>query len=184
MPRKTALVVIDVQVGIFDGMRAYRFDEVVRRIAGLLKLARDAGTPVIYVQQSGAEGHRLHPSKPGWEIHPAIKPQAGEPIVHKRECDSFFETTLQEELQRRQINHLVVAGCMTEYCVDTTCRRAVSLGYDVTLAGDAHTTADTERLSAAQIVAHHNAVLDGLSAGAHAIEIKPAAEVALAARVA
>lgn len=184
MSEKTALVVIDVQAGIFEGLRPFQFDEVVGRIAGLLDLARATNTPVIYVQHSGGEGHRLHPSTPGWEIHPAIRPLPTEPVVHKRECDSFFETTLQAELQQRQIDRLIVAGCMTEYCVDTTCRRAVSLGYDVWLASDAHTTADTEQLGAAEIIAHHNALLDGLSAGAHRIEIKPVAEITLAARVA
>ena len=31
-----------------------------------------------------------------------------------------------------------MAGCMTQYCVDTSVRRTVSLGYDVTLAEDGH----------------------------------------------
>ena len=128
MSRESALVVIDVQAGMFDGKHAPDFDDVLQRIAALLGAARASGTPVIYVQHSGAEGHRLHPSRPGWAIHPAITPQAGEPIVHKRASDSFFETTLQDELQRRRIDHLVVVGGMTEYCVDTSCRRAVSLG--------------------------------------------------------
>lgn len=40
------------------------------------------------------------------------------------------------------VNGLIVAGCRTECCVDTTVLRAVSRGYDVMLASDAHTTAD------------------------------------------
>ncbi len=43
--------------------------------------------------------------------------------------------------------------------MDTTCRRAFSLGYDVTLAADAHGTWDEGGLSAAQIVAHHNEIM-------------------------
>jgi nicotinamidase-related amidase len=66
---------------------------------------------------------------------------------------------------------------MTEFCVDTTCRRATSLGFDVTLVGDAHLTRDTDILSAAQIVAHHNLVLNDFGAGEHVITVKPAAEV-------
>jgi len=66
---------------------------------------------------------------------------------------------------------------MTEYCVDTTCRRAISLGYDVTLVSDAHTTVDNKLLTAAQIIAHHNALLDGFDAGARAITVQPAGEV-------
>jgi nicotinamidase-related amidase len=35
-----------------------------------------------------------------------------------------------------------VTGCLTELCVDSTCRAAVTLGYDTTLVADGHTTAD------------------------------------------
>ena len=68
---------------------------------------------------------------------------------------------------------------MTEYCVDTTCRRAVTLGYDVTLVADAHLTRNTPILTAAQIIAHHNLLLEGLSAGIHSIKITPASEIVL-----
>ena len=36
---------------------------------------------------------------------------------------------------------------MTQYCVDTIVRRAVSLGYEVTLVGDGHMTADSDALT-------------------------------------
>lgn len=174
---KTALLVIDVQVGIIEGFHAYRGREVLEQINGLLAKARASNTPIIYVQHDGEAGHPLEPGTPGWEIHPDIKPCEGELVIHKRASDSFFETTLQQELEARGINHLTVTGCMTEYCVDTTSRRAVTMGYDVTLVSDAHTTVDNNRLTAAQIIAHHNAVLDGFDAGSHAITVKPADEV-------
>jgi nicotinamidase-related amidase len=66
---------------------------------------------------------------------------------------------------------------MTEYCIDPTCRRAVTLGYDVTLVGDGHLTRDNGVLSAAQIIAHHNLVLNEFDAGAHAIKVRATAEV-------
>src|SRR5438105_15863492 len=47
----------------------------------------------------------------------------------------------------------------TELCVDTTCRQACSLEYDVTLVQDGHSTWDRELLSAPQIIAHHNALI-------------------------
>ena len=37
---------------------------------------------------------------------------------------------------------------MIEYCIDTACRHATTLGFDVTLVGDAHTTIDNEVLKA------------------------------------
>ncbi|HZS08952.1 MAG TPA: cysteine hydrolase family protein [Blastocatellia bacterium] len=176
MKPATALVIIDVQAGII-GLPVTRAAETLGRINLLLERARTAGTPVIYVQHDGPAGHPVEAGTAGWQIHAAIAPRPGEPVIHKRNCDSFFESALQSELARRNISHLVIAGCMTEYCVDTACRRAVSLGYDVTLAADAHTTADTEALTAAQIIRHHNALLEGFSAGGHSVSISPAHEI-------
>lgn len=132
---------------------------------------------MIYIQHDGAKGHPLETQTQGWEIHPSIKPLDSEPIIRKRESDSFFETTLQQELERRGITHLLIAGAMTEYCVDTTCRRATSLGYNVTLASDAHLTGDNGVLAAANIIAHHNFVLDGFGAGDHVIKAKPTDQI-------
>lgn len=175
----TALLVIDVQVGIIEGFHAHRGPEVLDRINALRAKARASNAPIIYVQHDGETGHPLEAGSEGWQIHPAIKPDPEDLIVRKRAPDSFFETTLQRELEARGIKRLVVTGCMTEYCVDTTSRRAVSIGYDVTLVSDAHTTIDNKLLSAAQIIAHHNALLEGFDAGPHAIAVKPADDVAL-----
>jgi nicotinamidase-related amidase len=84
---------------------------------------------------------------------------------------------LQQELEKRAIAHLIVAGGVTEYCVDTTCRRATSLGYDVTLAGDAHLTRGNQVLTAANIIAHHNFVLDAFGAGDHVVRVRPTDEI-------
>jgi len=91
-----------------------------------------------------------------------------------RHPDAFQATNLQRELESKGIKRLIVTGVQTEYCVDTTCRRAYSLGYDVTLVKDAHSTWDTDHLSAPQIIAHHNHVLGGWFA-----ELKEANEIDL-----
>jgi nicotinamidase-related amidase len=162
MPSDTVLLIIDVQLGTFaENDPVYNSDALLTTLGDLIARARAASVPVIYIQHSGGENHPLHPSAPGWPIHPAIAPAEGEWVVHKRHPDSFQETNLQHELEKRGIKHLIVAGIQTEYCVDTTCRRAYSLGYDVTLVQDAHSTWDTENLKASQIVAHHNQVLGG-----------------------
>ncbi len=173
----TALLVIDVQVGIIEGFRAYRGSEVVGQINKLLSKARAANVPIIFIQHDGEAGHPLEVGTEGWQIQPEIKPHEEDLIIRKRASDSFFETTLQRELEARGVKHLIVTGCMTEYCVDTTARRAISMGYDVTLVSDAHTTIDNKLLTAAQIIAHHNALLDGFDAGPHAVTVKFADEV-------
>lgn len=181
---KTAVVVIDVQEGILAGIAGHReaeaeraLDAMVWRIHDLLRRARAAGAPVIYVQHEGGVGHRLEPGAAGYPIREEIAMKRGDLLIPKKFCDSFYETGLQSALERLGVEHLVMCGCMTQYCVDTSVRRAVSLGYDVTLVKDGHMTADSGELTFEQIVAHHNRVLEGFDAGAHVVRVAAAGEI-------
>jgi nicotinamidase-related amidase len=51
----------------------------------------------------------------------------------------------------------------SEYCVDTTTRRALALGFAVVLISDAHNSAGNEAITAAQVIADHNATLTTIS---------------------
>jgi len=175
MQKKTAFVIIDMQIGLLAECIQER--ETLDHINIVLSRARDNNIPVIYVQHDGRKGNSLEPGTPTWLIHPDIAPRANEPLIRKASPDAFFETTLQQELEARGIQHLVIAGGQTQYCIDTSVRRAVSCGYDVTLVADAHTTSDSERWPAAQIIAFHNETLDGFWAGEHRVRVKPAAEI-------
>jgi nicotinamidase-related amidase len=174
---KTALVVIDTQLGMFEtpGVPPVPDGErLPQNVEGLIQSAREAGAAVIHVRHAGGPGHPLEVGTGGWSIHLRAAPDDGEPIVDKEPPDSFLRTTLRDELESRGIGRLVLAGMQTDYCVDTTCRRAFGLGYDVTLAADAHGTRDDKTLTAAQIAAHHNEVMaNGLA------DVVPSAEVSL-----
>lgn len=172
MSTDTALVIIDTQIGVIEP--AYHGTEVLAAISTLLKQARAAATPVIYVQH---DGPGLEFGTAAWQIHPDIAPKDGEPVVHKRASDSFYETTLQQELEKRGIKQLVVVGGETGYCIDTTVRRATTYGYNVTLVGDAHAASDHHTLQAQQIIAYHNEVLDGFRTDQYIIRVKPTAEI-------
>ena len=178
MAHDTALLVIDVQQEMFD--EGYPEDKVVLdAIAGLLERARAAGAPVIYLQHHGTQPtHPLQPGKPGFPIHPAVAPREGETMIVKHASDSFYKTPLKETLEALGVRRLVVTGAQTELCVDTTCRRALSEGYDVTLAADGHMTGDRGALTNAQIVAFYNEALPNLAHPDHTITVQPAAEVA------
>jgi nicotinamidase-related amidase len=67
-------------------------------------------------------------------------------------------------LRNRGIDTLVVCGAVTEFCIDTTVRRAASLGYRVVVGADSHTTKSQPDMSAAAIIAHHNRVWSEFSA--------------------
>jgi nicotinamidase-related amidase len=176
---KSALVIIDVQVGLVRLMPPELQDRVLSNITVLLSKARSSGIQVLFIQHDGPKGHPLEAETSAWAIHPSILPMRGEPVIRKKASDSFFKTGLAEELQTGEISHLIIVGGMTEYCVDTTCRRAVTLGYDVTLVADAHLTRDTPVLTASQIIAHHNLLLDGFAAGTRSIAVTPTGEIPL-----
>ena len=162
MAGNTGLLIIDLQAGNFaDPDPVYRGDQLLATIRRLSAGARAAGVTVVYVQHCGPEGAIDEPGTPGWEIHPALTPQQGDVVIQKHHPDAFQDTDLQRELASRGIERLILTGIQTEYCIDTTCRRAYSLGYEVTLVVDGHSTWDTERLTAAQIIDHHNSVLGG-----------------------
>jgi len=162
MVMSTALLIIDMQLGNFlEPHPVHEGDRLLKRVQSLIAKARSAQIPIFYVQNSGGEGDPDEYGTPGWEVHPSIKTGPNDFMVQKGSPDAFHETNLQEGLKSDGIMRLVVAGLQTEYCVDTTCRRAYSLGYEVVLVRDAHSTWDSGRLSADQIIEHHNDVLGG-----------------------
>ena len=184
--RGVALLVIDVQNAMVEA--AHRGEELLENVGLLIEEARGAGAPVVFVQHDGGEYYEpMMPGRPGWQIHERVAPRQGEPVVRKQESDSFYGTALEEELRSRGIGRVVVAGMSSEACVDSTCRSALSRGYRVILAGDAHTTVSDAVLavmgrgavSAAQIVEHHNDVLGSLSSPDR-IRVMPASSIVFA----
>jgi nicotinamidase-related amidase len=158
----TALIIIDMQQGMFtDVVAPYRGEEVLRRCADLLDRARAARIPVFHVQHDGGTGDILSKGSPGFLHHPAVAPKPGEPVVEKRNISAFHGTDFHDRLKKVGIDRIVIAGMQTEMCVDSACRAAKALGYQVVLASDAHTTFDNQVLPAERIVAHHNNTLDG-----------------------
>lgn len=170
---KSALLMIDIQNAMFGPDEiCHRPARLLTNAADLLARARAAGTPVHFVQHCEAEGG-FAPGSAGWQIHPAIAPKAGEPVIEKWAASSFYKTDLDAKLRAAGIDSLVIAGLQSEFCIDTACRVAQTLGYKVTLAADAHSTFDNPLLPAEKIVAHHNRVLSGIVAA-----VKPVAEIA------
>jgi nicotinamidase-related amidase len=162
MEEKTALLIIDVQVLFFerekyDGKSIHNAGQLLQNIGVLIQRAHSLGKPVIYVQHT--DEHHLKQGTPLWEIHPYIQPERNDLVISKRFPDAFLNTVLDTKLQALNIDRLIIVGLQTEFCVDTTCRRAFSLGYQNILVGDGHSTYDSESLTAAQIIEHHNRVL-------------------------
>ena len=171
----TALLIIDVQSGLCTGDSAcFDIDNVLQRINGLSRAAREAGVPVVLVQH---EDDDLQYGSAGWQLETRLLTDPADLEVRKTTPDSFLRTELGDLLQSRGIDHLVICGLQSDYCVDTTTRRALAQGYAVTLVGDAHSTVDNAVLSAAQISAHHNAVLGSISSFGPRAKVVAATEV-------
>ncbi len=173
---QSALLIIDVQQGLFDETDP---EDVafLHRIAGLLEKAREQQIPVVYLQHDGGPGQLLEVGTAGWHIHPWIAPHPEDIVLRKRASDAFYETPLHERLQFLGITRVVVTGADTELCIDTTCRRAASLDYDVCLVADGHTTAGTDMLSIAQTIEYHNRLLPHVAHPTHPISVQPAREI-------
>jgi Amidases related to nicotinamidase len=155
------LVVIDVQKAMFGASAPLNSAAVISRIADLLARARAAGVPVFYIQHDGGPDDAFDKNAPGFAFADEIAPSPADSITVKRRNSGFYETNLDEKLKAAGVDQLILCGMQTEYCVDATVRSAFERGYRVTVVADAHTTFDSQILSAATIIAHTQHIWNG-----------------------
>ncbi|MBI3707348.1 MAG: cysteine hydrolase [Proteobacteria bacterium] len=156
---KTALIVIDMQQGSFTSATPrYDADGLVKRLNRLADAVRSADGAVVFVQQDGPQGDPHHPDLPGWKLLPDLDVRAGDANIRKKSCDAFLNTGLEELLRSRGIERLIITGCATDYCVDSTVRSALARSYATIVPKDGHTTANRPHLPAEKIIEHHNAI--------------------------
>jgi nicotinamidase-related amidase len=159
----TAILVIDVQQGLCEGPdAAHDCPGTIERINVVTHRARVAGVPVFFIQHESNAGYLEHGSRE-WQLASGLQVNAGDRKIRKTTPDSFLRTDLHEALQILGVTRLVVCGMHTEFCVDTTTRKALALGYPVVLVSDAHTSAGNAAIGALQVIAHHNATLTNIS---------------------
>ncbi|MBS0910470.1 isochorismatase family protein [Tatumella sp. JGM118] len=160
---KNVLVVIDMQSGVL-AVERFQINEKIALINQLI----DAADEVIFIRHCEGE---MQPGTLAWQIAPAIIQPENARYVSKTACDGFFQTTLARELNACGERTFTVCGCATDYCVDTTIKAGASLGYAITVAGDAHTTAERTFVSAQQLICHHNEVWAGLIVPGHPVQV-------------
>lgn len=169
MPNERVLLVIDMQNGVFSTPRLNRM-ECVERINQL-----SAGADLtIFIQH--AEGEMTEGSE-SWCLLPELRLPTQYRTVVKTACDAFYRTILEQTLSELGVRALTICGCATDYCVDTTIKIAASKGYSLTVAADAHTTADRTHVSARQLIAQHNEVWAGLSIPGNPITLKTTQQI-------
>lgn len=144
MPGRSALIVIDVQVGFDDPRWGPRNNpDCESNIVRLINAWRSSGEPVVLVRHdSVTPSSPLRPGERGNSFKPGID-GAHNLLVTKSVHSAFYGTPdLNEWLKAAKINEVAICGITTNYCCETTARMAGDLGYAVDFILDATHTFD------------------------------------------
>ncbi|QAU24417.1 hydrolase [Dyella sp. M7H15-1] len=150
-PRRTALVLIDLQKGIlpFAG-GPHSANDVLSKAASLIKRFHALGAPVILVRvgwsPDGSDAprqivDRAPPTKgfsaDWWEFPDELGVIDSDIRIIKRQWGAFYGTELELQLRRRGMEHIVLGGISTHIGVESTARNAWELGFGLVFAEDA-----------------------------------------------
>jgi nicotinamidase-related amidase len=158
-PKRTAVVIIDLQKGIvgFPGS-PHSASDVIANCVALLAAARSVGAqPVlVHVGRSPDGGDALKTTSdqpmraagalpPDWsELIPELNQQPNDIAILKRQWGAFYGTDLDLQLRRRGLNTIILCGIATEFGVESTARDAYERGYEQIFAEDAMTGRNVE----------------------------------------
>ena len=172
------LLVIDMQNAIFaGGIARFDMEGVIGRINRLATAVRHYGGRVIFIQHDGIEAEGLLPQSSGWQILTALNVHASDGRLRKTACDAFYRTELQDILSGVGLERLIIMGCASDFCVDTTVRAAASRDFDVVVAADGHSTGDRPHLRAEEIIRHHNWMWENLILPDHPVRVRTTANL-------
>ncbi len=145
---KLALIVIDMQ-NEFAPMAQAILTEVNATIAS----ARRAGIPVIFSQHGhpnpeidektsvlvrwwGASGS-IRKGSHNWKLLSNLDVAPNEIILdEKTTYDAFYQTRLKSLLDEQNVDTVIIAGVLTQFCCETTARSAFVQNYDVIFLSD------------------------------------------------
>jgi ureidoacrylate peracid hydrolase len=153
------VLVVDMQNGFCRpdgsaqraGMSIPDVDEVISECSSLIAEARAAHIPVVYTRHTYRPGHLDAPPsirpqlaadafiRGSWDaaIVDELKPGLDDAIIDKARFDAFAYTDLELVLRGLETSHLLIAGVVTNMCVETTARSAQQRDFQVTVAKDA-----------------------------------------------
>jgi nicotinamidase-related amidase len=151
---------MDFQHGIVERLGAPSVTDGADRAA---KAARAAGIPVMFVRVgfrpgypeiaesnasfsaiSAQAGDAYTQEHPGTQVHAALTPHDGEPVIVKRRVSAFTGSDLDVLLRAAGADSLVLAGISTSGVVLSTLRQAADLDYRLTVLADACADPDEE----------------------------------------
>jgi nicotinamidase-related amidase len=158
---KTALLVMDVQKGVLEGL-GDQADSYLSKVKQAVTAARQAGMPVYFIVVRFREGYpEMNPrnkmfariasdsadrsmTKSSGLTKPAITPEDGELVIAKKRVSAFAGSDLEMILQAQGITQLVLCGIATSGVVLSTLRQAADKDYELTVLADASADRDDE----------------------------------------
>ena len=132
MPNETltrALLILDPQNDFFENENPNlsAFQATIPVINEAISLFREAEWPVIFIQHTSK---RKPEGSQNWKIHAAFNYKEDDICINKNTYNAFWKTRLEEILELKQVESVVVCGYLSEYCVLCTLRGAVERGFD------------------------------------------------------
>ncbi|MGL5039247.1 MAG: isochorismatase family protein [Aeromonas sp.] len=149
------LLIIDVQQEVMKATH-HQQQQVLANIKRATAHVKAHQGRVIYIQHDYRTSNALAPQTADWQLHSELQPAKGDSRVRKTASNSFLDTELGFLLAEQPVDRLIICGCNTDLCVDTTVRSASAHGFEVLVLTDGHTTANRPHLTAAQIIEHHH----------------------------
>jgi nicotinamidase-related amidase len=172
---KTALLAMDFENDIvheegalkdFGLAQMVKENDILAKVSTMLDAARSAGVKVVYVSVKFRQGHpevspytglfqavvatnALVEGTWGAQIHEAVAPRDGEPVVTKRAVSAFAASDLEKLLNASGISTLLLCGVATNFVVEGTAREAADRGYNVVVVGDCCSSMSQEAHDAA-----------------------------------
>ncbi|WP_366555651.1 cysteine hydrolase family protein [Aquibaculum sediminis] len=165
-PARTALLLIDVQKGIFHPgaaeTRPYfhksASEIAVPNMVRLLAAARSSGMEVVHtvIQSLTADGRdrsldykqtgfNFPPGSREAEVCDEVAPQGDEMVLPKTSSSLFNSTIFEYLLRNIGLDSVIVTGFLTDQCVDHTVRDGADRGFRMICPIDACTTDSRER---------------------------------------
>lgn len=155
--RKTALLVIDMQKGSFtDKTPRFDTDGVVSRINQLAATLRASDLPVIFIQHDGTGTGEFEKNSTSWENLDGLIVMSDDIRIDKYANDVFYKSELEAKLNELDINELLITGCATDFCVESTVQSALTKDFNVVVVEDGHTTGNRPHLKAEKVIEHYN----------------------------
>ena len=174
----TALLVVDLQRGFMDPEIAHALVpgvvEIVPTVNSLARVLRQTGGTVVFIRMvASAETakawsvyyqdmttperrekrlERMSEDSPGYQLWPGLEVEDDDLIVDKSHFSAFIQgsSDLEAQLRDRGIDTVLVTGCVTNTCCESTARDAMMRNFRTVMIADAN---------AARTDAAHNASL-------------------------